>query len=107
MVCGFESHHCALIKFEMNIIKVENVRRINGFVNRLEIISNYRYDGTYSALLILSENDILNDNSLLKLKGYDISALLLPEKYKYTFNDTKVGKMIQPQLIIGYIISYY
>ena len=91
----------------MNIIKVENVRRINGFVNRLEIISNYRYDGTYSALLILSENDILNDNSLLKLKGYDISALLLPEKYKYTFNDTKVGKMIQPQLIIGYIISYY
>ena len=91
----------------MNIIKIENVRRINGFVNRLEIVSNYRYDGTYSALLILSEEDILNENSLIKLRGFIISSLLLPKKYKYTFNDTKVGKLIVPNLEKNTVISYY
>lgn len=91
----------------MNIIKIENVRTINGFDNRLEIIGNYQYDAKYSTLIILSEDDILNDNSLLKLKGYSISALLLPKKYKYTFNDLPVGKLIVPNLEKNTVISYY
>src|ERR1035437_3440127 len=98
---------CTNKKFEMNIIKVENVRRINGFVNRLQVLSDYKYNPNKSTIVVLSEDDILNENSLIKLRGFIISSLLLPKKYKYTFNDTKVGKLIVPNLEKNNVISYY
>jgi hypothetical protein len=93
----------------MNIINIENVRKINGFVNRLEIETRNPFSDSVKTItmVILSEDDILNDNSLLKLKGYSISILLLPKKYKYTFNDLPVGKLIVPNLEKNTVISYY
>lgn len=92
----------------MNIIKIENVKRFNGFSNKVEILSNYKYSETKSNLVILNEEDINNDNSINKLKGYSISCLLIPKKYKFTFFDeTPLGKIIKVQFNKNYTISYY
>lgn len=91
----------------MNIIKIENVKRIQGFHNKVEITSEFKHTERYSVLVVLSDDDINNDNSLLKLRGYDISTLLIPKRYKYTFAETKVGVLIRPQLNKNYVISYY
>lgn len=91
----------------MNIIKVENVRRIEGFNNRIEIKSDYKYSDKTSALVILNEDDINNDNSIIKLRGLMISVLLIPKRNKYTFADTSVGKLVKSCLTEKSIISYY
>lgn len=91
----------------MNIIKVENVRRIDGYNNRVEIKSDYKYSDKLSTVVILNEDDINNDNSILKLRGVMISVLLIPKRNKYTFADTEVGKLLKPCLSEKSIISYY
>lgn len=91
----------------MNIIKIENVRRIAGFSNTLEIKSEFKHNEKNSFIVILSENDINNDNCFIRLKGYNISALLIPNKFKFTFFETSLGKLIQPVLNKKYVISYY
>ena len=91
----------------MNIIKVENVRNIEGFNNKIEIKSDYKYSDKQSIIVVLSEDDINNDNSLVKLRGYDISGLLIPKRFKFTFDETTVGKLIKQQLNRKNIISYY
>jgi len=91
----------------MNIIKIENVKQITGFQNRLEIKSDYKYSSENSIMAILSDDDINNDNCLVKLRGYVINILLLPKRYKYTFNETKTGELIAIQLSKNCVISYY
>ena len=92
----------------MNIIKIENVKRFNGFSNKVEISSNYKYSDIKSNLVILNDEEINNDNTLNKLKGYSISCLLIPKKYRFTFFDeTSLGKIIKVQLNENYTISYY
>jgi hypothetical protein len=92
----------------MNIIKIENVRRIDTTTHSVSIKSDYIYSENNSIMVVLSEEDVENSNCLIKLKGYIISALLIPKKYKYTFNETSIGKAIIPfynEKI--YTISYY
>jgi hypothetical protein len=50
----------------MNIIKIENVRRINAQVGSIEVLSDYKYNDNQSIVVVLSEEDILNDNRLIK-----------------------------------------
>lgn len=71
----------------MNIIKIENVSNIQGFHNKLEISTKGKSISQYSntTLVVFSEEDVHNDNCLIKLRGYNINALLIPKKYKYTF----------------------
>ena len=91
----------------MNIIKVENVRRIESFNHKLEIKSDYKYSDNISTVVVLSEEDIDNVNSVIKLKGYSISALLIPKRKKYTFFETKVGEIVKQSLTEKSVISYY
>lgn len=91
----------------MNIIKLENVGRVTPFLNKLEIGSNYHAKEKFSYMVVLSEDDINNSNSFIKLKDISISILLLPKKYKFTFNDTEMGKLVLTNLDSKSIISYY
>lgn len=92
----------------MNIIKIQNVGKINSFNNRLDIKSNVVFNSTKDKLMVvLSDDDVNNENCLIKLRGYVVNILLIPKKYKYTFNNTLTGQMIIPNLITGCIISYY
>ena len=92
----------------MNIIKIENCRRIDGFSSRLEVKTNYKYNDSFNAfIVILSEEDIKNDNCLLKLRGVTISGLLIPKKYKYTFNESPIYKYVTMNLVKDFAISYY
>lgn len=91
----------------MNIIKLENVNKVNTFNHKLEIKSNYRHDETSTIMVILSEEDVNNDNCVIKLRGYIVKILILPKKYKFTFNDTKTYKAIINNLSDNFIISYY
>lgn len=91
----------------MNIIKIENIGRINSFNNRLDIKNGNNLPDKFSTMVVLSDDDINNENCLIKLRGYLVNILLLPKKYKYTFNDTLTGQMITHNLITGCVISYY
>lgn len=91
----------------MNIIKINNIKSVLSMAHSLEIKSNERFDNKITTMVILDEQDIQNENRVMKLRGYLISILLLPSKYKYTFNETPMGKKIQPNLIENVEISYY
>jgi hypothetical protein len=58
-------------------------------------------------MVVLSAEDIENINSLINLRGYSIYVLLIPKKYKFTFNDTDYHKSIVANLMPNYVISYY
>lgn len=92
----------------MNIIKIENVRRMDSTTYSVIVKSDYIYSEKTSTIVVLNEEDVENSNCLIKLKGYDVSALLIPKKYKYTFNETSTGKAIMPLYNEKYYtISYY
>ena len=56
----------------MNIIKIQNVGKINSFNNRLDIKSNVVFNSTKDKLMVvLSDDDVNNENCLIKLReGY-------------------------------------
>ena len=92
----------------MNIIKIENIKRIQGFSNKIEISSNYKHSDTKSYLVVLNDEDVNNDNCLIKLRGYKIDVLLIPKKYRFTFfEETNTGKLIKTNLVNEFTISYY
>lgn len=91
----------------MNIIKINNVKSVLGMAYSIEIKSNERFKNEISTMVILDEQDIVNENRAIKLRGYYISILIIPTKYKYIFNDTPMGKIIRPNLNEKTIISYY
>jgi hypothetical protein len=92
----------------MNIISIENTKRFNSFSNKVEISSNYKYSDNKNYLLILNDDDINNDNCIIKLRGYSISCLLIPKRYRFTFFDeTPIGKIIRRNLTEDFSISYY
>lgn len=91
----------------MNIIKINNVKRITSTTHGLEIKSNERFNDKNSIIVILDEDDIQNENRSIKLRGYYIDVLILPKKYKYAFFETPIGKIIKPNLFNEYTITYY
>lgn len=91
----------------MNIIKIENIKRIETTTSGLIIKSNHINDDKVTIIVIFSESDINNDNCVIKLKGVTIGCLILPIKYKHTFFDTKTGKLVRPFLVENFDITYY
>jgi len=93
----------------MNIIKVENVGSILGFVDKLEVKTGYKKEGVsnYSMIVILDADDIDNDNTLIKFRGLSIHALIIPKKYKHTFNESKYYEVIKNSFTKNAVISYY
>lgn len=91
----------------MNIIKVENGKGIIASAHSLELKAERNQNTNKAIIVILSDEDIENDNTLIKLRGYDIDALIVPKKRKYTFNETAYFEKLKPQLNKGNYISYY
>ena len=91
----------------MNIIKIDNVKRIETTASGLIIKSNQINDDKVTVVAILSESDINNDNTYIKLIGHSIACLVLPKKYKHTFFETKMGELVRMNLIENYDITYY
>ena len=93
----------------MNIIKVENLKSVLGFTNKLEVNTGYKKDGVshYNSIVILDADDIENENTLIKLRGVIIDALLIPKKYKFTFNDSKYYSGIKLNFKDSTVISYF
>lgn len=92
----------------MNIVKIDNFKSAVGFTNKVEINVEKNKDiKKQGVLVVLSAEDIENTNSLINLKGYSIYVLLIPKKYKFTFNDTDYHKLIIANLMPNYVISYY
>ena len=91
----------------MNIVKIENFKSAFGFDNKVEIKADKRDTKKEGVMVVLSDEDIENINSLVKLRGYSIYVLLIPKKYKFTFNDSDYGKNLRHQFIPNVVISYY
>ncbi len=93
----------------MNIIRVENLRSVIGYANKLEVNTGYKKDGVshYNNIVILDADDIENDNTLIKFRGMVIDALMIPKKYKYTFNESKYYSVIKDSFKDTTVISYF
>jgi len=91
----------------MNIVKIGNIGKITSYNNRLEINSNIRINDKTGIMVILSDDDVINENSLVKIRGAVIDILILPRKYKFIFNDTKTGQLIKFNYNEKVVISYY
>jgi hypothetical protein len=94
----------------MNIIKVHNVTGINSTTHGLEVNTGKRYIPPHdkiTVMMILNDDEINNRNSIIKIKGWNISTLFIPTKFRYTFFETELGKLIQMYLVKNYKITYY
>ena len=91
----------------MNIIKIENYKSCFGSTHSIEIKSDHTLNVNKGYIIVLSEEDINNLNTLIKLRGYLIDVLLIPKKFKFTFNDTDYYNLIKIQLSKRHTISYY
>ncbi|MFW5847659.1 MAG: hypothetical protein ACOCVF_01950 [bacterium] len=90
----------------MNIIRIEKFKRSLGSTHSVDIKTDYK-NLNKGTVVILSENDINNTNTLNKLRGYLIDVLVIPKKYKYTFNDTEYFDILKIQLSDKPTITYY
>jgi hypothetical protein len=91
----------------MNIIKVYGIKNITSSVHKIEMKSDFKYVNKETYMVVLSEDDIKTIDSHQKLRGYRISCLLLPKKYKYTITETEYFKYILPTFDENITISYY
>jgi hypothetical protein len=94
----------------MNIIKIHNVTGHIATVHGLEVNTGKQYLSPYdkiTTMVIMNEDEINNPNSIHKMKGYEISVLFIPTKFRYTFLDTEIGKLVQPNLSKNHNITYY
>ena len=92
----------------MNIIRVDNVKSVlpTTFSLTLNIEKHKDLNKTYT-IVILDEDDIANSNTLIKLKGISISCLIIPKKFKYTFNETKYYDVLKSQMEKDDCVTYY
>ena len=74
----------------MNIIRVDNIKGCLATTFSLTLnVEKYKDIKKECTLVVLSEDDIESDVTLVKLKGLNISILVLPKKVKFIFNETK------------------
>lgn len=106
MYCLFKLKILTLKKNIMNIINLENFKSVLSSTHRLELKTDFKVkkNGT---LVVLSEEDILNDNAYRKLIGYSIDVLIIPKKYKYTFQTTPIYKNISKGFSKEFYLSFY
>lgn len=91
----------------MNKIKINGVKNILATNNSVEIKTDFKYHDKLIDIIILSEDDILNDNKLIKLRGYMIGCLIIPMKFKYILKDQKSYEILKPSISDKTIITYY
>lgn len=94
----------------MNIIKIHNVTGVNATTHSLEVNTGKQYlppHDKITTMVIMNEDEINNRNSIVKVKGYMISVLFIPTKFRFTFMETEIGKLIQVYLTKNHRITYY
>lgn len=92
----------------MNIIRLENVKSSMATTYSLTLNVEKNKDiGKTFVIVILNEDDVNNDNSLIKLRGFNINVLAIPKKIKFTFNEGEYFKALELQLDKDYKITYY
>jgi len=92
----------------MNIIRIDNAKSTLSTTYSLTVnVEKHKDINKTLTVVILSEDDIDNENSLIKLKGINIDVLILPKKHKFSFNDTKYYDHIVSQFTENYNITYY
>lgn len=92
----------------MNIIRIDNSKSILTTTYSLTVnVEKHKDLNKVLTVVILSENDIENENSLIKLKGINIDVLVIPKKYKFSFNETKYYAHLMTQLTKENNITYY
>lgn len=92
----------------MNIIRVENVKNVSATTYSLTVrVEKFKETKIQHVIVVLSEDDIINDNSLLKLIGVNIYVLLVPRKLRFTFNETEYFKKLQIGLVENHTITYF
>ena len=92
----------------MNIIRIENVKSVFATTYSLTVhVEKFKETNKPHAIVVLGEEDIANDNTLLKIIGVNIDVLLIPRKLKFTFNETEYFKKLQPSLVEDYTITYF
>ena len=91
----------------MNVIKVHNVKSILPSLRSLEINTEKGKRSYDITIVIFSEEDIDNINTLYKLKGATIDVLVIPKKHRFIFNESEYYKYVKYQLTENYTITYY
>lgn len=92
----------------MNIIRLDNVKSSLATSYSLTLnIEKYKDLKKPFTIVILNESDINNINSLIKLRGVSITILIIPQKFKFTFNETKYYNNLMTQLDEDYKITYF
>jgi hypothetical protein len=94
----------------MNIIKIHNVTGVNATTHGLEVNTGKQYlppHDKMTTMVIMNEDEINNRNSIVKVKGYMISVLFIPLKFRFTFMETEMGQLIQVYLTKNHKITYY
>ena len=92
----------------MNIIRVDNVKSVLSTTYSLTLnVEKYKDLEKHTTIVVLDEEDIGNRNTTIKLKGISIDILIIPKKFKFTFNETEYHDIISAQLSTNYNITYY
>jgi len=92
----------------MNIIRIDNAKSTLSTTYSLTVnVEKHKDINKILTVVILSEEDIENENSLIKLKGINIDVLVLPKKHKFSFNETKYYEHLISQFSKDYNVTYY
>lgn len=92
----------------MNIIRIDNAKSTLSTAYSLTVnVEKHKDINKTLTVVILSEEDIENANSVIKLKGINIDIIVLPKKHKFSFNETKYYEVISSQLTKDHNITYY
>lgn len=92
----------------MNIIRLDNIKSSLSTTYSLTLnVEKHKDLNKRFTIVVLDEDDVENINSLVKLKGISINVLIIPKKFKYSFNESKYYKEIMSQLDKNYEITYF
>lgn len=92
----------------MNIIRLDNVKSNLATTYSLTLnIEKHKELNKPYVIVVLSEEDINNMNSLIKLKALTINTLMIPKSFKFSFNESKYYESLVAQLDKEHNITYY
>lgn len=83
----------------MNHLKIKNYISAIDDTHSAEINTNIN-GGRIGNIIILSQEEVENENSINKLKDIKIDILTIPKKFKYTFSETRLYKLLEPQMFL-------
>lgn len=92
----------------MNIIRLDNIKSSLATTYSLTLNVEKHKDLVKSFIIVvLDEDDLENMNTLIKLRGFKIDVLMIPKKWKFSFNETKYYKSLSAQLDENHKITYF